>query len=264
VKRSSQGDGDGVVGDVQAQARAPLTHFGGEKWIKNSGHHLFWNAFAIVRKTHHHIPRGCGLNLYADMPMVTPIKSMHQGVVHQVGDNLHQRAGVAVHGHILCNEGLHPVGGPVQGRFEHEQNSSDLLFYRKAAAGVRCLVNGQLFEASHQLCAAAQTAVGNVGGGVNGDEEIVKRLALQALCGHILSESKQFITQGGDGHQAIANGRVEFVCNTGHQRAKRGQLLAAYQLVFGHPELLERGTEGPCWPRPDHGSGRPPFLPDVY
>ena len=167
---------------------------------------------------------------------------MHGGVGDQVGDDLAERAGVALHPDVVRNVQAQLGHAVAERRAEGEGDFMHHLVEAEFPALRGGLVGGHLLEAGDQFGRSLQVAFGNQRAGVHRFDEAVEQGAFQPFC-TALAETPQGAAHGADGHYPVADRRVQFVGHAGDQGTQRGELFRAHQLALGELQVLDGGRQ---------------------
>ena len=172
---------------------------------------------------------------------------MQHRVVDQVGQHLPEWAGVAFQEHLVRHGAVYRVPGLAHARAQRQQNLVHGLTQAEHAAVQTALVDGDLLEAGHQLGRLAQAAHQN-GRALAGVVDELLQPALGQALGHVFAKVCGLVLQSAGHGQAVANRRIEFVCDTSHQRAQRREFFSTHQLGLRGGQSLQRAAEfaGAC------------------
>ncbi len=229
---------DQVVGDVQAKTRAAAAHASADERVEYTLQQARGNTAAIVADPDAHALPSLGHGDDAKAGVALTAKGMDHGIADQVGEYLAEGAWVAVEeqaeGHINADSDAVALE-------ERLQSDDDFLAYLVQGEFPPLgtgLVGCNLLETGDQFSRPNQIARSDVGSRIHGLEQSVETGSFQAL--HtLLSESSERVAQGGHGHDAIAQRRVQFVGNAGDQGAKGRQFLGTNQFILGEPRRFE-------------------------
>ena len=173
-----------------------------------------------------------------DLADVLRLEPVQQRVVNQIGQYLAERAGIA----LQPNMGGHvPQYATVffDDRIEREQNFGHQRVQRERSPLRAGLVHRHLLEARHQIARTAQVAGDDLGCQSRFINKALKIRSTHAGV-HELRKGLHSVLQRAGYRQTIANGCVELVRHTRHQRAQGRQLFRLYELVLGQLQGFQR------------------------
>ena len=159
---------------MQTEPRATTPHAGGDEGVEDARQQLWRNALAVIGHAHRHAvwAEGCGGD--GDARGSVPFKGVRDGIRHQVGQHLPQRAGVAVQHQALWHAHHHLCIALFEHRAQREHDFIAHFAQVKTAALGAGLVGSHLFETGNQLGGALQVALGDVAAHLHGGHEPIQ------------------------------------------------------------------------------------------
>nr|GEY76804.1 hypothetical protein [Tanacetum cinerariifolium] len=231
---------DDVVGDAQPQAIAALSQLGGEERIEDAGLVIERDAAAVIFEHDAHRLRSQARRPQAHHAMFSVFERVQQRVVDQVDDHLAVRSREAVHRDIVRHFQFQLMAGLADLVLHRGDDFGAGLVQIEVPAFGAGLVHRHLLEAVDQLRRVVQAAHQQGGCLARRVDEVLEVRTAQGIVVLARFDLRGFRFQRAGDHQAVADRRIEFVRDAGHQRAEGCQLFALHQLLLRVLQLAIR------------------------